>query len=106
MKEDVMKTIYTAHATAINGRNGHAETDDKNLVVELSGTDTTDKKSGKITNPEQLFACAYAACFGSAVEAVAKQQGAPIRNVEVHSEVNLNQDEKTGYSISASLNVV
>lgn len=98
-----MKAIYTAHATAINGRNGHAETDDKNLVVELSGTDTP-KKSGPTTNPEQLFACAYAACFGSAVAAVAKQQKIVVSNVDVNSEVTMNQDD-SGFFLSVVLSV-
>jgi osmotically inducible protein OsmC len=101
-----MKTLYTAHATAVEGRNGHAQTDDGNLSVELGTPGGQSKKTGKITNPEQLFACGYAACFGSAIEAVAKKENAPIRNAEVHSEVSLNQDDKGGYFISATLNVV
>jgi Ohr subfamily peroxiredoxin len=101
-----MKTLYTAHATAIDGRNGQAQTDDGNLSVELGTPGGQSKKTGKITNPEQLFACGYAACFGSAIEAVAKMENTPVKNVEVHSDVSLNQDEKNGYSISVALNVV
>jgi Ohr subfamily peroxiredoxin len=100
-----MKTLYTAHATAVDGRNGHAQTDDNNLSVELGAPGGTSKKEGKVTNPEQLFACGYAACFGSALEAAAKKENTPIRNVEVHSEVSLNQDDN-GYFISVILNVV
>jgi Ohr subfamily peroxiredoxin len=99
-----MKTIYTAHATAVGGRNGHAETDDKNLVVELSSPGAASKKPAPATNPEQLFACGYAACFGSAIEHVAKQQNVAVSNVEVHSDVNLNQDD-SGFSISVTLNI-
>jgi lipoyl-dependent peroxiredoxin len=101
-----MKTLYTAHATAVDGRNGHAQTDDNNLSVELATPGAPAKKTGKTTNPEQLFACGYAACFGSAIEAVAKMEKTPVSGVEVHSSVSLNQDEKSGYSISAELNVV
>jgi osmotically inducible protein OsmC len=99
-----MKPIYTAYAIATGGRSGHAETDDKNLVVELTSPGAWDKKSGKATNPEQLFACGYAACFGSAIEFVARQQGLTVSNAEVHSEVTLN-DGSTGFSISVALNV-
>ena len=101
-----MKTLYTAHATSVEGRNGHAQSDDGNLSVELGTPGGTSKKTGKITNPEQLFACGYAACFGSAIEAMAKKENAAVRNVEVHSEVNLNLDDQGGYFLSAALNVV
>jgi Ohr subfamily peroxiredoxin len=101
-----MKTLYTARATSVEGRNGHAQTDDNNLSVELGTPGGTSKKEGKVTNPEQLFACGYAACFGSALEAAAKIENIAIRNVEVHSEVSLNQDDNKGYYISAVLNVV
>lgn len=101
-----MKTLYTAQATAIDGRNGHVQTDDGNLSVELGTPGGQSKKEGKVTNPEQLFACGYAACFGSAIEAAAKLENTPVRGVEVHSTVSLNQDDKGGYFISAALNVV
>jgi len=100
-----MKTLYTARATSVDGRNGHAQTDDGNLSVELGTPGGTSKKDGKVTNPEQLFACGYAACFGGALEVAAKNENTPLRNVEVHSEVGLNQDDK-GYFISVVLNVV
>ena len=100
-----MKTLYTAHATAIGGRNGHAETDDKNLVLELSTPGAPSKKTCTVTNPEQLFACGYAACFGSAIEHVAKAQKVTVGEVEVHSEVTLNQDD-SGFFIAVQLNVL
>lgn len=96
-----MKTLYTAHATTVGGRQGHSETDDKQLSLNLSSPG-----SGKPgTNPEQLFACGYSACFGSAIEAVAKKQQVSVSEIKVHADISLNQDEATGYSISAVLNV-
>ncbi len=100
-----MKTLYTARATSVDGRNGHAQTDDNNLSVELGTPGGTSKKTGKVTNPEQLFACGYAACFGGALEVAAKKENAQIRNAEVHSEVSLNQNDE-GYFISVVLNVI
>jgi Ohr subfamily peroxiredoxin len=96
-----MKTLYTAHATTIAGRNGHSKTDDGTLDLDLSVPG-----SGKPgTNPEQLFACGYSACFGSAIDAVAKKEKAPVSEIKVQADVSLHQDEASGYSISAVLNV-
>jgi osmotically inducible protein OsmC len=69
------KQLYVAHATATNGRDGRAKSDDGKLdvaispPVELGGSATA---TG--TNPEQLFAAGYAACFGSAMGHVARLQ--------------------------------
>ncbi|MDX2074113.1 MAG: organic hydroperoxide resistance protein [Alphaproteobacteria bacterium] len=95
------KTLYTAKATAISGREGHAETDDKKISVDLSPPGS----NGKGTNPEQLFACGYGACFGGALGAVAKKMNLDIGAPHVNTEVNLNQDDNGGYFISAVLDV-
>src|SRR5574337_338291 len=71
---DTIKPLYTTHATSTGGRNGHTRSDDglvdMNLSVpkEMGGPG----KAGTGT-PEHLFAAGYAACFGGAVELVAKQ---------------------------------
>jgi osmotically inducible protein OsmC len=95
-----MKTVYTAHAHATNGREGHAETDDKKVSVTLSRPGS----NGAGTNPEQLFACGYAACFGGAVQYLASQKKLDVGQVTVHADVSLNQDDN-GFFISATLNV-
>jgi Ohr subfamily peroxiredoxin len=96
-----MKTLYTAHADVKGGREGHAQTDDNKISVDLAPPG-----SGKAgTNPEQLFACGYAACFGSAVMHVAKQQKLDAGQVDVHADVNLNQDDSNGFFLSVELNV-
>jgi Ohr subfamily peroxiredoxin len=95
------KTLYTAHATAIGGREGHAETDDKKVSVDFAAPG-----SGKLgTNPEQLFACGYAACFGGALAHVARLQKIDIGTPNIKSDVSLNQGDD-GFSISVVLNVV
>ncbi len=96
-----MKILYTAHATTISGRNGYSETDDKQLSVKLSAPGSN--KPG--TNPEQLFAAGYSACFGSAVEGVAKKHKIAISEIKVQAAVNLNQDDDGGYFISVILDV-
>lgn len=96
-----MKNLYTAHATSVGGRSGHVETDDKRLSFDLAPSNS---KTG--TNPEQLFACGYAACFGSALDAVAKAKKIELgKQVTVNIDVNLNQDDKGGYFLAATINV-
>lgn len=95
-----MKMLYTAHARAVGGREGHAETDDKKVSVDFATPG-----SGKPgTNPEQLFACGYGACFGGALAYVARQQKVDIGTPEVAADVSLNQGDD-GFSISVVLNI-
>lgn len=96
-----MKTLYTAHATTVGGRDGQSQTDDGKLNLKLSRPGG----AGNGTNPEQLFAAGYSACFGSAVEAVAKQKQVQVSEIKVAADVSLNQDDNNGYYISAALNV-
>ena len=96
-----MKTLYTAHATAIGGRGGHAETDDKSFAVKLARPGTGDQG----VNPEQLFAIGYGACFGGAVEAVARKMQVKAGEVKIHADVSLNQDDAGNFQIGAVLDV-
>ena len=94
-----MKNLYTAHAISVGGRAGHVETDDKRLSFDLTPSNST---TG--TNPEQLFACGYAACFGSALDAVAKKEKLETGQITVKVDIGLNQDDH-GYLLNAVLNV-
>ena len=96
-----MKKLYTANATTIAGREGHTETDDKKIVLDLAAPGSS--KPG--SNPEQLFACGYSACFGSAIGAVAKKENVTIEEIKVQASVDLNMDDEGGYFIAATLNV-
>ena len=95
-----MKTLYTAHATTIAGRDGHTQTDDKRISLPLSRPGA----AGNGTNPEQLFACGYSACFGSAVAFVAGQKKIDTGEISVQAHIDLNQGDD-GFSISAILEV-
>jgi Ohr subfamily peroxiredoxin len=76
---------YTASATATAGRNGHVESSDGTLKL-----DTSMPGSGRPgTNPEQLFAAGYSACFGSAIQAVAGANKLKPEAVHVTAEVTL-----------------
>jgi Ohr subfamily peroxiredoxin len=71
-----MKTLYTAVATATDqGRNGRASTDDGKLDLQLSIPEGMGGEGGDGTNPEQLFALGYSACFANAMRSVARRAG-------------------------------
>ncbi|MFJ8232389.1 organic hydroperoxide resistance protein [Streptomyces sp. NPDC094448] len=89
--------VYTAVATAENGRDGRVSTDDGQLDVvvnppkELGG-------SGAGTNPEQLFAAGYSACFQGALGVVARQEGVDISGATVTAEVGIGKNDE-GFGI-------
>jgi lipoyl-dependent peroxiredoxin len=90
-----MDTLYTTHATATGGRNGKASTQDGRLSVELTAP-VQPNRPATGTDPEQLFACGYAACYGGAVEYAAKLLGYSLTApVQVDSTVSLNAFEKS-----------
>jgi lipoyl-dependent peroxiredoxin len=97
------KILYTAHATATGGRNGLTRTDDA-MVVHLLATPTAMGGTGKGSNPEQLFAAGYAACFGSAVEFVARQAKTAIGEVRVSADVGIGPND-TGFGLAVALRV-
>jgi Ohr subfamily peroxiredoxin len=97
-----MKTIYTASGQSTgDGRNGHGRTSDGALDVELA----TPGGNRPGTNPEQLFAVGYAACFHSALKGVAKRQNAPITDTAVSADVSLGEREEGGYGLAVALHV-
>jgi osmotically inducible protein OsmC len=71
-----VKALYTASATATDaGRNGRTRTDDGRLDLDLSMPESMGGPGGEGTNPEQLFAAGYAACFANAMRSVARRGG-------------------------------
>lgn len=68
------KAVYTAHATSVGGRSGRSESSDGALKVQLSTPKEMGGDGGPGTNPEQLFAAGYSACFIGAMNAVAARQ--------------------------------
>ena len=69
----LQKVVYTAHATATGGRDGHARSDSGFLDVKLGTPKEMGGAGGEVTNPEQLFAAGYSACFMGAMKFVALQ---------------------------------
>jgi len=96
------KTIYTANVHTIGGREGSALSSDHQLDIRLSPPGTN--RPG--TNPEQLFAAGWSACFEGALGFAAKEAGVQLpAETAVDAEVNLNYGEAEGYFLTARLNV-
>ena len=94
------KVLYTAKAHTTGGRDGASKTDDGRLNVTLSSPGT----SGTGTNPEQLFAAGYAACFQSAMGHVARTQKIPLTGSTVTGQVGLATQE-VGFKLEVALEV-
>ena len=85
------KVLYTAHATATGGRTGTAESSDGALKVQLSTPKELGGAGGPGTNPEQLFAAGYSACFIGAMKAVAGAQ-----KIKLPDDVSITADVGIG----------
>jgi Ohr subfamily peroxiredoxin len=100
-----VKTLYTAEALATGeGRDGHGRTSDGRLDLDLA-TPTELGGSGNGTNPEQLFAVGYAACFHSALRLVARQEKADVSDSAVGARVSLGQIDGGGFGLAVELEI-
>jgi osmotically inducible protein OsmC len=98
-----MEKLYTAAVTAIGGRDGHIKSDDGILDFELRRPKELGGQGGA-TNPEQLFAAAWGACYLGALGSVAEHDGIDIENAHVNVQVSFNKDGN-GFKLSADLDV-
>ena len=101
-----IKPLFTATATATGGRNGHTEASDHSVAADLSvpkqmggpGTPGT-------TPPEHLFAAGYAACFGGALDYVAKQQKKNAQGAVVTCAVSIGPRDGGGFGLAVKLGI-
>jgi lipoyl-dependent peroxiredoxin len=98
-----MEVLYTAEATATGGRQGKVRSSDGVLDLALAMPLRPDGSADGHTNPEQLFAAAYAACFQSALMAVARREGGSLGETTVTGRVGLGRDDQGGYGIQVEL---
>jgi osmotically inducible protein OsmC len=101
-----IKVLYTAHATATGGRNGHTQSDDGMVSVDLS----VPKEMGGpgrpgTATPEHLFAAGYAACFGSACEFVSRQLKIIPQALTVHAAVGIGPPPGGGFGLVVDLGI-
>jgi Ohr subfamily peroxiredoxin len=95
------KALYTAKATVTGGRvKGHGVTDDGALDIQLRPPN-----EGGGTNPEQLFAVGYAACFEGALGAAGRRERAEVGDVSIDSSVSLIPTEERGFRLGVELDV-
>ncbi len=101
-----MKILYTAEATATGGREGHAVSSDGNLDVSLVTPKEMGGSGGTGTNPEQLFAAGYAACFESALMVVARRQKLPLdAATTVTARVGIGPAEGGAFGLDVELHI-
>ena len=99
------KVLYTAHATSTGGREGTSRSSDGALEVRLSTPKELGGGGGPGTNPEQLFAAGYSACFIGAIKAVAAKQKIQVpADTSIAAEVGIGP-LPTGFGIQATLNI-
>ncbi|HAU0238876.1 organic hydroperoxide resistance protein, partial [Legionella pneumophila] len=94
--------LYTTIAKTHGGRNGHVETTDGLLKLDLAMPRELGGEGGA-TNPEQLFAAGYAACFESAIRHVANVQKISLEDVSMTSEVSLYATPEKGFKLRVAL---
>ncbi|SFK92851.1 organic hydroperoxide resistance protein [Shimia haliotis] len=99
-------TLYTTSATATGGREGRATSDDGNLDVTLSTPKALGGAGGDGTNPEQMFAAGYAACFLSAMKFIAMQQKLALpEDAAVTATVGIGPREDIGFGLEVGLKI-
>jgi lipoyl-dependent peroxiredoxin len=99
------KALYTAHASATGGRDGHAASDDGVLNVKLATPKELGGAGGPGTNPEQLFAAGYSACFLGAMKHVAAQNKITLpADTKINGNVGIGPTPN-GFGIEVALNI-
>ena len=103
---DTIKPLFTATATVTGGRNGHAEAADGSVKADLS----VPKEMGGpgrpgTTTPEHLFATGYAACFGGALDFVAKKQKKDATKAKITCAVSIGPRDAGGFGLAVKMQV-
>ena len=97
------KILYRAEVSATGGRDGRAASTDGGFAVSLSVPKELGGPGGAGTNPEQLFAAGYAACFESAMRFIAGKQKLPLQDASVTATVSLHTNAQGGFVLGVSL---
>jgi Ohr subfamily peroxiredoxin len=100
-----MKVLYTAEATVEGGRGGRGRTSDGRLEVELSVPEDMGGQGGGGTNPEQLFALGYAACFQSALLSLAKGRDLDASDSTITARVGIGPTGHGGFGLTVALDL-
>ena len=98
-----MKVLYTAEATATGGRNGHVKSDNGILDVEVRAPKAMGGANDDYTNPEQLFAAGYAACFDSALNHTIRLEKVKTGETSVTAKVSIGPLEGGAFGLAVEL---
>jgi Ohr subfamily peroxiredoxin len=102
----MVRVLYTAQATVTGGRaSGHGRTNDGALDVQLRSPKEMGGEAADGTNPEQLFAIGYAACFESALGVVGRRERVDVDDVSIDSRVSLLPTQERGFTLAVELDV-
>jgi lipoyl-dependent peroxiredoxin len=103
----MVKVLYHAHAHATGGRTGEGATDDGRLSVKLSTPKELGGDGGPGTNPEQMFAIGWSACFLGALKFVAGQEKVKIpEDTRINTTIGIGpRDDGTGFGITGTLHI-
>jgi Ohr subfamily peroxiredoxin len=100
-----MNILYTAEATVEGGREGHGRTSDSRLEVDFSVPQEMGGQDGPGTNPEQLFALGYAACFQSALLSVARGRSLDASGSTITARVGIGPTGHGGFGLAVVLDL-
>lgn len=101
----MIQAVYTAQATAKGGRNGKVTSSDGVLNLEVRIPKEMGGSGGAYTNPEQLFASGYAACFDSALQHVARLDKITVGETTVTANVGIGSNGQGGFGLTVTLQV-
>ncbi|MDX6424909.1 MAG: lipoyl-dependent peroxiredoxin [Gaiellaceae bacterium] len=105
MPAQLKKVLYTAEAVVEGGREGHGRTSDGRLDVKFSVPASMSGDDGPGTNPEQLFAVGYAACFQSALLGVAQGRNLDATGSRITSQVGIGPLDSGGFGLQVALDL-
>ena len=99
----MIEALYTAHATATGGRNGKVNSSDGVLELEVRTPKEMGGSGGAYSNPEQLFAAGYAACFDSALSHVIRAEKVKTGTTTVTAHVGIGKNDSGGFGLIITL---
>lgn len=100
----IKKHLFVERATTTGGRRGVAKTPDGRIELKLDSPPQLGG-AGRGSNPEQLLACAYSACFGGTIEFLARQEGLQVAESQVTADVTFGLSDRGGYELGIALGV-
>ena len=101
----IQQVLYTTSATAHGAREGRVKSEGGTLDLQLSMPKSLGGGGGEGTNPEQLFAAGYAACFHSALRGVGKREKVDVTGSSIEAQVGIGQFEPGRFGLTVTLTV-